>query len=109
MTFPLCEKLGIPTYDGFYYGRYVRLEDLEKVLEQAKYVHSYGEMNLWYRDGFGGGQESTHTARIILIEEIKPKDTAESLLREIVSTLGVNAERRIDLLEKARKFLEGVK
>lgn len=58
--------------------------------------------------------DATHTGRLIMIEEIKPEDTAESLLRGFAKTCeGIkykpNEYSRLELGElydRARKFLE---
>ena len=127
MTFPLCEKLlgkprvvfGSPSSEHevgwFYYA-----EDLEKVLERAPVVEAgwheakgggHARTDLWSTMWEG---TATHSARLLLIEEIKPKDTAEDLLKTLVGYFTedwwkTNNSQIDHVVGRARKFLEGVK
>ena len=122
MTFPLSEKLlgkpevifgsRSPDQDvtGFYYA-----EDLEKILEQAPVVEAgwheargggHARTDLWSTMWEG---TATHSARLILIEEIKPKDTAESLLRAYFESDCGEGKNYLQIKDRVRKFLEGVK
>lgn len=119
--FPLTRALGVEVqkevgFENVRSGKtsevyYVYAADLEKALESAPVVTSYGERNEWYANGAKGMQQDTHTARLVCIQEIA-KDTAESLLREYVERVGDGHspcwhswEEKHSFIERARRLL----
>lgn len=76
-AYPLTRALGLKLHP--YFAGVVPAADLEKILSEAEQVYS-STISAWTKHQFS---YSEHQARLIMIEPIKPKDTAESLLREI--------------------------
>lgn len=135
--FPLTRQLGLEVHEQMRQGRReavchnVRAADLEKLLEAAPVVYSkrspaigspYSTMWTSYENNKGALSFAPlgETARLVGIQPIK-KDTAESLLRELVKAEAEaprfkthNPEdahkfprQVIDIVERARKLLEG--
>lgn len=70
MKFPLCEKAGLQMRwcvgdDGF-----VPMSDVEALLARGQEVKGFfdGDLQIW---GNGENAKDTHTARVVMIEEIK--------------------------------------
>lgn len=76
--------------------------DVEKLLEDAPVVTAYNNNKLYWSTNNDDGD--THTARLVMMEPIA-KDTAEGLLREIVSRW--NPEATDSLIDRAKRLLEG--
>lgn len=97
--YPLIESLGLNLGPTLYTitksngeiergPLYVLADDLEAALIKAPVVRSYSDKGAWQATWpapqFSEDDGCTHTARLICIQPIQ-KDTAESLLREIVT------------------------
>lgn len=116
--FPLCEKAfplmkcyepnagrGEPFY-------YYRAADLEAKLASAPVVYVENHANFGWSgqekndSGDWIGTEATHSARLLLVEPIA-KDTAESLLRELVENAPAwtNLEFDLKFIGRAKKVL----
>lgn len=94
-----------------------RADITERVLAQAPVVsacHVVGPPNMWHEQP---GTADTHTARLLCVEPIV-RDSAESLLRELVSKRekieritykpdAYDNKSVFDILDRARKLLEG--
>jgi hypothetical protein len=122
MDFPLIKELGLAVENVLVFERsskercvyYVRASELERVLEQGVRVSGCdrstrsGRM-FWDQIENTDTSTHTHTALLINIKEIK-QDTAEDLLRELVSTdfrsPGSGHSKLDPLLERARALLE---
>jgi len=112
--FPLCEQLGLEIQQTWPGCSVVLAENLERVLEQAPTMSSQkNDLGLWRAlqpspaEIFKPYPLDTHTARLLCIQPIV-KDTAESLLREILER--DQRQRFIydaDWEIRARKLLEG--
>lgn len=106
--YPLCEELGLTIET-----RYILAADLERILSQAPVVDMVEACQMggksFYRTITMADKDdaATHTARLIGIKLIE-KDTAESLLREIVYGLSENQSKwATKLIDRAKKLLEG--
>lgn len=116
--FPLCAAAGLTVYpcDRTFEDEYsiVKAIDVERWLAEAKVIHGRIDGDFgWYdlgREFLPHSLLPTHIARLLLVQP-KPKDTAESLLRELTQT-GLNdllAGQRINsFIERARALLERV-
>ncbi len=69
--------------------------------DYKKYPEMKDKVWGWSEEGLG---HDTHTALLIAIEPIA-KDTAESLLREIVEMIGPGVFASSDVMERARKLI----
>lgn len=113
--YPLCEELGLTIET-----RYILAADLERILSQAPVVDMVEACQMggksFYRTITMADKDdaATHTARLIGIKPIV-KDTAESLLKEILEQLDLRLKEygggfykfeASDALERARKLLE---
>lgn len=120
--YPLIKKLGLEVIPldypkgGYGWTHGVAADDLERVLREApiKYGRIDGDFGWRDKEDYAGEHKKTHTARLLLVEPIQ-KDTADSVLKELVSaidTAGIIEYRPIfvgslaDIVAKARKFLE---
>lgn len=119
--FKLCKKAGLTFMrshwaghaegDGFQYV--VSASDVEKLLRDAPVVASNYGQHTWVREDkddpeefnniIEQGYETSVTARLLMIEPIV-KDTAESLLREMLEGYDKN-ETPCSVYERARKLL----
>lgn len=115
MNYPLCKALGVQIKryfvesDGDRIGEspwYVPAKDLEAALNKAPVVttYAYEEKGIWYAKP---SSNPLHTARLVCVAPIV-KDTAESLLRELIKTTTkagdldeISAELH-DILRRAR-------
>lgn len=114
--FPLTRKAGLmPKSEAMVHAclrchdPLIRLADVEKLLANAPVVNAHKLPDMpfggWTQEKFG----DTHTARLVLIEPIV-RDTAESLLREMIADhealLRADAGRKEwPLITRARKLL----
>jgi hypothetical protein len=72
MSYPLIEKLGLEvTVDAGRFGAFVSADDLEKILRESPVV--YGKVTDGQLTRFSDIKDclDTHTARLLLVEEIK--------------------------------------
>lgn len=89
----------------------IRAADVEKLLAGAPVVRARLYDNEVFGEWFDKAHEQdTHTARLLLIEPIV-KDTAESLLKELIEadmTPPANEfpKKLYDILERAKRILE---
>lgn len=124
--FPLCERAGL-TIGYFTSGQRgetyaatpaIHAGAVEALLEKAPVVQAKrfcknsaltlgGQFSAWSHE-FEIAQDSTHTARLIMIEPIQ-RDTAESLLRELMASYEKVSwgQRNDELIERAKRLLEG--
>lgn len=87
-SYPLIERLGLHIYqgDGFlgqYKVPHVRAGDLERVLSEAKVVAGSPErdhMGRWYEPRQIENPPHTHSAILLGIQEIKPKECSHEWL-----------------------------
>lgn len=121
--FPLIKRLGLDVRHGAYAQdkaniqcEVVRADELEKLLENATSVRSYGELVEWYVRPFSKYDQCAdeHRSFQAFLVGIKPilQDTPESLLRELVErfdNLTTESEKpRMkvrELVGRARKVL----
>lgn len=90
--FKLCAKAGLRVYlEPYGHNRelvyQIKAEDVEKMLSEAAVVWGEYKGAVCEKTGMWGAKsfEDTHTARLLLIEEIKPKSRGEramDLLKE---------------------------
>lgn len=116
--YPLCTRAELCITDNwaFQRGTFVILAaDVEKMLEGAPVV--YGRLDIDPKDGFmfgwsdcrtlDGNEEGyypdTHTARLVMIEPIKPK----SLEDKILEVLDDHSKSATEALTAIRRLLEG--
>lgn len=92
----------------------INAEDLERELEKAVRVYgtnlndngiAAGDDPQWFLS-IKREKNDTHTALLIGVEPIQ-KDTAESLLRDIVNSYWATPEQHNQLIERAKRLLEG--
>lgn len=115
MKYPLCARAGLKvqhvevrTIGAHIPEDVIRAADVEKWLEGAPVVNAYNNDKVYWSTNNDDGD--THTARLVMIEPIV-KDTAESLLREIVQDHEAlcrfqGKESEWELYKRARRLLE---
>lgn len=114
--YPLIEQLGLTALsakplgaDSYVYRDVVLASDLERVLEQAVKVTKQDEKftAYWNEPDVKGAnpENSTHTALLINIQPIV-KDTAESLLRDLIH-FEDKSRLHPEFIARARRLLEG--
>lgn len=109
--FPLIKVLGVNVINPQYQPppfnlnqHFVRAVDLERVLAEAPVVECpSGHQDYWYAPTLERSGNPTHTARLVCVKPIV-RDTAESLLREIVRMIDA-CEADQQLLKRARRLL----
>lgn len=113
--FPLIEKLGIKVWTSLRSIAipYVHANELEAILENAPVVRAQipkRETEIFWSKNPTPANDDTHTARLLLIENVKPKEDAESLLRDIVGELDTTRwdgmEKFHSSVNKAREYLK---
>ena len=113
VKFEMCERVGLTIHDhaepAYHLGKYVRAEDIERVLAEAVTVYGHvkeGKPN-WWGPRENGQFNDTHTALLINVRPIKPKDSAEQVLKEWVQYCEGSAKPGTydNLLYRARKVL----
>lgn len=131
--YPLCDKAGLTVESASLHADHFELSNypviqacfVEKMLAMAPVVYGYwDDENIknsqdatgWYHQNYRESDEEEwieHQARLVMIEPIKstPKDTTDSLLRELVKgykacgTKQDGNEFTKDIIERARKIL----
>lgn len=104
---PMAERGDGPEYSGDI--DVIQAKDVEAFLANAPavdvYAWPYGDKTYWRTPNLSDN-EGTHQARLVMIEPIV-KDTAESLLRELIE-LRFEDQADLSLLRiKAKQLLEG--
>lgn len=108
VKFEMCERVGLTIHDhaepAYHLGKYVRAEDIERVLAEGKTVRNSTLANNVWSDV---GNYGPLSGLLIAITPIKPKDTAEQVLKEWVQYCEVSAKPGTydNLLHRARKVL----
>lgn len=111
--YPLIKACGlfvhsIDSVPGFLYAHH-----LEAFLAKAPIVEvypwSYGDKVYWRTPNMGETSDTTHTARLICIEEIK-QESAEDLLRELVDSVEIGGFQydtvSKEFRDRAKRLLE---
>lgn len=113
--YKLCKRAGLKVFVNWHHMDAIPASDVEKLLEGATVV--YGRPDLDPKDGFmfgwsdcrildgneKGYYPDTHTARLVMIEPIKPK----SLDDKILEVLDDHSRSATEALTAIRRLLEG--
>lgn len=116
--FPLCTAAGLARDDRprsvLKPDYFLKASDVERMLESAPVVYSVrSAQGIKYDSWFNNETyTSEDCARLVCIQPLKPADTAESLLRELVAAWD-DSSKEMPLRElihtRARALLEGEK
>jgi hypothetical protein len=106
--YPLCRKAGLGV--RIWNAPHVLADDVERLLESAPVVYGLRNRDRWDFSEINTDSIDTHSARLLLIEPIV-RDTAESLLRELIRTaesgdLEEQCARIGHVVTRARRLLE---
>lgn len=112
VKFEMCERVGLVPYKGeisvdkcAIKGTFINAEDVERVLAEGVNMTGFQDQHgvAWIMGTAPRSDADTHQGLLVNITPIKPKDTAESLLRECLDRdqIAVSQEWR----DRARKVL----